>query len=622
MKTIKSKKIILSISTIIILFITSIVIMGTFMQIQHKIRRQIFRNYMEQIDELSSQIINTIHLEIQYSAHFLKSIAETLKINPNDIDKSLSSLKELKNKANFQVFGIIDSNGNSFSSDGKSCQMNLDTFFKKMNFLENNEGYYISDVISENNSKEIIIAVPLYNNKKEIDGILFGYYPIFEIAEEINVNEKDYQFFQLVDTNGNYISQSSNENAFKTEDKSLWEKMKKFTFLKGNTIEKIKQNVQEGKKGIFSFEYNDNVRYVVYNPLKINNWYVFSIFTRNELEHRAKEFQKISQELLFYLINLKVILVAFIVSIAIYIYKIIEKQNKNIELKNKMFKMLANKTKDIFFEIHISENIFILYNFSKENEEILIPLEKVSPENMLKENHINKENYNIYKELYTNVFQKQNIENFIIQLNIDNVWKWFRVNSVIFNSENIIGVLEDFTEEKKQEFEFLKISEKSKYDFLTKLYNRETFETEFNYFLEKYKDENKVTAFFIVDLDNFKEINDIFGHRVGDKILSEVAKILKTSVRSTDLLGRLGGDEFILLIENATNIEAIHKIAQKLNSSLTKTYTKDNKNITIRCSIGISIISDNISFKKAYENADKALYHVKYNGRNSYFINS
>lgn len=130
-----------------------------------------------------------------------------------------------------------------------------------------------------------------------------------------------------------------------------------------------------------------------------------------------------------------------------------------------------------------------------------------------------------------------------------------------------------------------------------------------------------VNALFLIDLDNFKKINDIFGHRTGDKVLFEAANTLKTSLRSSDLLGRLGGDEFVLLIKNAPNIEAIHKIAQKLNKSIIKTYTKSNKSITISCSIGISIIHKNMTFKKIYTNADKALYNVKSNGRNSYFIN-
>lgn len=452
-------------------------------------------------------------------------------------------------------------------------------------------------------------------------GVLFGYYPLIEITEEVNINEKDYQFFQLIDTKGNFISHSTSSKSFTKGEKSLWEEMKKFNFLEGNSLEKIKKNIEKGKSGTFYFDYNNDRRYVIYNPLKINNWYVFSIFTRDELNSRAKEFQNISSELLFYMISFKLILIAIIVSIAAYIYNIIENHRKNIEIKNKMFKMLANKTKDIFFEIHVAENTFFLYNFTKENEEMCLSLDDISPENMLAQNYINQKYFDLYKKLYNTVIEKQNIDDFIFYLKLNNEWKWFRVNSIAFNSGNTIGILEDFTEEKNQELEFLKISEKSKYDFLTRLYNRETFEKEINVFLNNNILNGTVNALFLIDLDNFKKINDIFGHRTGDKVLFEAANTLKTSLRSSDLLGRLGGDEFVLLIKNAPNIEAIHKIAQKLNKSIIKTYTKSNKSITISCSIGISIIHKNMTFKKIYTNADKALYNVKNNGRNSYFIN-
>ena len=623
MKSAKSKKIILFASTIAVSFITSAIVVGTFIKIQNKIRHQMFHNYIEQVDELSTQVINTIHLEVEYSAHLLKSLTETLNIDVNSTEKSINALKNLKSKGNFHALGIANSSGEAFDSDGNSYKINFKNFLKNLNLLENNESYYISDVLKERDKKdeEILIAVPIFKEGR-IDGLIFGYYPILEITEEISIIEKDKRFFKLIDTNGNYISRSLNENSVVERKDCVWEEMTDFTFLNGKTVEKIRKDVEEGKDGIFIFDYNNYRRYVAYNPLNINNWYIFSVFTHEELESRAKEFQKITSELLFYMINFKLALIGIIISVSVYIYNIIKKQSQDIEMKNKMFRKLATKTKDIFFEIHPAEKEFILYNYSKGNSEVYLSLEDVSPENMLAKGYINNENFLLYKELYNGVLEKQDIDNFILHLKLSDVWKWFRINSLSFSSENIIGILEDFTEEKNQEFEFLKISEKSKYDFLTHLYNRETFEKKFNDFLiSRENSEETVDALFLIDLDNFKEINDVFGHRAGDKVLHEVADTLKHSLRNSDLLGRLGGDEFVLLIKNAPNIEAIHKIAQKLNSSLTKTYTRNNKSISISCSIGISIIDTDFSFKKAYKNADKALYHVKYNGRNSYFIN-
>ena len=84
----------------------------------------------------------------------------------------------------------------------------------------------------------------------------------------------------------------------------------------------------------------------------------------------------------------------------------------------------------------------------------------------------------------------------------------------------------------------------------------------------------------------------------------------------------MGGDEFVLLLENISKIEDIKKIAEKINKALIKTYSKNNKDITISASIGITIIEENMTIRKVYKKADKALYRVKYNGRNSYYINN
>ena len=620
MKEIKLKKLIMCISSLFVIIITSIVIVISFFNIQEKINNQMYKNYMEQLEELTGQVINTIHLEIEYSAHLLGRIGECKNLNSGSTEEKITYLKKVKNKGNFTSIGIIDKNGNVCDIEGWKWKIDNDSIKKNLKTLKNGNRYYISDVLptNERNMREILIAIPLYKNQ-EMDGFLFGNYPILGFSEEIEMSESQ-QYFQLIDNKGNYISNSSNKNAFSDGDVNLWEEIKKYNLL-NFSIETLKNNMENGKKGVFYFEYKKDGRYAVYQPLGINKWYVFSIFTRKELNARALEFQNITKELMFYLIFLKVVLVIIIVGTAMYIYKIIESQSKKLEIKNKIFRMLANKTKDIFFEIHLLEKSLVLYDFSENEDEVTNPVEDFFPENLLKAGKIKEENYDIYEKMYEKALKDGNIENYIIQLKRNGVWKWFRVNTVVFNSENIVGILEDFTEEKEKESEYLRISEKSKYDFLTELYNRETFEQEFNRFLKFEYDEKFISALFILDLDNFKEINDIFGHRTGDEVLKETAHTLRNSLRSSDILGRIGGDEFVLLIKNAPNINAIEKVAQKINLSLVKTYTRDEKDITISCSIGIKTLEKEASFEKAYEGADLALYKVKYNGRNSFYIN-
>ena len=128
-------------------------------------------------------------------------------------------------------------------------------------------------------------------------------------------------------------------------------------------------------------------------------------------------------------------------------------------------------------------------------------------------------------------------------------------------------------------------------------------------------------AFFILDLDHFKEINDFLGHGTGDQVLQNTAKILDQCFRKEDIVGRLGGDEFVLLIRRIDRIEAVHRMAKKLNESLCNTYEKDGQRIQISASIGTALgQAETESFEKLYEKADEALYEVKREQKNGYKI--
>lgn len=457
---------------------------------------------------------------------------------------------------------MVDKEGNVFDNEGNYQKIDVKVFLENLRISKAGSEYYVSDVLptKKNNKEEILVAIPLYE-KGRYKGLLFGYYPILKIAKEMDYS-KGQQYFQLTDTNGRYISHSFSKNSFARDELTLWEEMARYKFFDGNSVETIKKNVEEGKKGVFYFEFQNKGRYVVYEPLGINKWHIFSTFTKKGLNDKAKHFQDISKELLFYLIGLKFILSFVIIGTAFVIYKSIKNQSNRLEFKNKVFKMLANKTKDIFFEINLSEKIINLYGVSEEDEELTFSLEVFSPPKMLADEKINRENYALYKELYIKILSNEKVENQIIQVKKSGEWRWFHVNAVFF-VDSIVGVLEDFTEEKKQEVELIEINEKSKYDFLTGLYNRETFEKEFEKFINKDYDSNKISAIFLLDLDNFKKINDTFGHGIGDAVLKETSNILKANLRERDSLGRFGGDEFIILIQNVNRSKEIYKIAKR-----------------------------------------------------------
>lgn len=163
-------------------------------------------------------------------------------------------------------------------------------------------------------------------------------------------------------------------------------------------------------------------------------------------------------------------------------------------------------------------------------------------------------------------------------------------------------------------------------DKLTKLYNKTTTENICKLKLKDWVNSNEtlpetLMAFYIIDLDHFKEVNDTLGHQFGDKVLVEFSNRLRKIFRPNDCVGRFGGDEFIVIIDNLPSTEIIVRKAENIKR-IACDLMVEGKNVEISASIGISIVPpQGTSYEILFKSADEALYQVKAGGRNGYRIN-
>jgi diguanylate cyclase (GGDEF)-like protein len=175
-----------------------------------------------------------------------------------------------------------------------------------------------------------------------------------------------------------------------------------------------------------------------------------------------------------------------------------------------------------------------------------------------------------------------------------------------------------------KELEFL-----AYFDELTKVYNRRGFirETEkiFKAIIYKRREIERRTGYKIplslifLDIDNFKTINDSFGHKIGDLALEKVAKVLKENLRESDIIGRLGGEEFIIALIGC-NLKSSWKIAENLREKIEKivlTYKKEK--IKITASFGVVNYKNEKTLLDLISKADKAMYQAKKEGKNRVF---
>lgn len=171
---------------------------------------------------------------------------------------------------------------------------------------------------------------------------------------------------------------------------------------------------------------------------------------------------------------------------------------------------------------------------------------------------------------------------------------------------------------RKNNREKVKILEAAQRDALTGLYNKDHTQKFIEQILQK---ESGPHGFVILDIDYFKSVNDSYGHLVGDKVLSMLGKFLESQFREDDIVGRIGGDEFVILMRNISDRDKaeqrIHNLLKNLPEM--KIEEMDNRGITI--SVGVALAPDNgNSFIELYRHADQALYETKRVGRNGYSI--
>lgn len=183
----------------------------------------------------------------------------------------------------------------------------------------------------------------------------------------------------------------------------------------------------------------------------------------------------------------------------------------------------------------------------------------------------------------------------------------------------LMGVAVDFNNKKKSS---IQLSQKASYDFLSKLYNRSTFLKELQKLLDL-KRVNERYAVLFIDADDFKLINDRYGHNVGDEAIKYVSDIIRECVGSGGIAGRFGGDEFVLCITDAEKVIGCVEFAVNLINSLNSGYNCAAAGVTlnIKASVGIAFAPDHGNdAEKLVGCADEAMYYVKKNGKSNYHI--
>lgn len=203
-------------------------------------------------------------------------------------------------------------------------------------------------------------------------------------------------------------------------------------------------------------------------------------------------------------------------------------------------------------------------------------------------------------------------------------WEYVSISAITDSNGKIshfVSVNEDITTRKKAEESVrllnIELEQQALTDYLTNLYNRRYFMRRGEEEFKRTKRNGQPLTLLMLDIDNFKRVNDSYGHEAGDRALQEVARALKSNLREIDVLGRMGGEEFAVLLPD-TSLEDAALLAERVRQTIENTpFEIPGDVLKITVCIGVSAFAKGMSnIDDMFRNADAALYQAKNAGRN------
>lgn len=288
---------------------------------------------------------------------------------------------------------------------------------------------------------------------------------------------------------------------------------------------------------------------------------------------------------------------------------------QNLEIEKEKYEIVTSLTNNMIFEYDFKKDFFT-YSKSLKEKNIADFMEKRAIKKF-----VHPEDYEKIDTLISNMKKKDIFGAQLRLLNKYEIYNWYQIRAkTIFDENGIplrtIGRIENIDDAINEKNNLLDLANR---DGLTGLYNKKISEN----LIKELIDKNLLSDndyLFILDIDSFKAINDTFGHLNGDKAIITLSESLKCLFRNTDIIGRMGGDEFIVLMRDVNNLSHVEEKAEKLCHLICKTNEKNEEVFEISCSIGISQYVPEMDFCAFFKKADNALYQVKQSGKSNFKI--
>lgn len=455
--------------------------------------------------------------------------------------------------------------------------------------------------------EEFILTTPLYSDNI-LKAVLIAHVS-YESMEKYILSDLYGRggFLCVTDKQGNIVGLHPGNEHFGGQNNIL-------TFFNANNIslEKTLGNGQE-KGNLFIYNSESKVWYSAYTPLKINGWYLFYTLPEFLVGQKDDLFEALKKDLI-----IKMLLIN--IAACILIYFLIRNEKAAVEKENNCLRTAEEVAGMISFEGDYRKDTFVVNNNYFKQFGRNPVMHKIS--DFIKPHpFIFDEDRAVFMKLGQELIDGKETGNAQYRLmGKDGKIQWHQFVYRVWHDRHgmplkCYGMIVPIDQQMKV---ISKLQMQVEKDPLTGVLNRMAFEIYANLSLNE-EAGNQKHALLLLDLDDFKQINDGYGHVLGDHVLIATAERLKACVRNSDYVGRLGGDEFAVFLKNVNREQAAKKAAE-ICEALEKEEMKSDGAI-VTCSIGIACFPQNgTNFNELYLRGDQALYRVKGKGKNSFML--
>ena len=463
----------------------------------------------------------------------------------------------------------------------------------------------------------VILSVPVKNEAQQIKGVLCGTLPCSSLDVYGKADRrKGYAGLFVIDNHGKYIVPDGGNDTFGNDF---------LTWLEGRElsmpISVIKFRMDSGFLYYFAISGEDGDYMVAAAPVDGTKLFAVTMADNRYIYQAGLRYR-----IWVFVITL-VIILSLIAVTGVYLYFrredriAIRNLNRQLTLNEETYRITARESDLCVFTYDVeTEQIQFLndkyQNLGLDQSELSVPVL------LRKIREINPETCSVIRDIFARTDSAEALHSQKVKVRAGGRVRYLQVKTTNLYDESgkvsrMVGSIEDVTD---MENDMLKLQKEARTDLLTGAMNRAAGTSAINRMLVQELHPGCVNTFVIVDLDNFKTLNDVMGHMWGDRALCEVVLIMKKHCRAQDIVCRLGGDEFVVFLPDMTR-EAAEESLRVLSAKLHIDYVKENLEVMISASMGI-VFSDgrDITFQDLYEEADGCLYQVKRTFKGSYHI--